>query len=405
MTLPQPDKQTDRYISDRQGIHARSDLDQRANTSDSLPDVLKHSRTRVVYGAGALDQLGKQARREGASHILLVTDPGIEEAGHVNRALTSVREAKLTVTLFDGVRENPTTEHVAKGVEAAKKANIDFIVGLGGGSSMDCAKGINFIFTNGGEMKDYWGVGKAAKPMLPMIAVPTTAGTGSEAQSFALIADPDTHQKMACGDIKAACRVAILDPDLTRTQPPAVAAATSIDAVAHVVETAGTTKRSDVSLTFTREAWQRIDRSFERANLDLNDDPARADMLLGAHLAGAAIEHSMLGAAHSCANPLTSRFGIVHGQAVGLVLPHVVRFNCEHDQTHYKELGMTSDELATRLDSMLIVAKLPRRLRDIGISERDLPSLADEAAKQWTAQFNPRAVAATDLLEVLRRAY
>ena len=141
--------------------------------------------------------------------------------------------------VFDEVGENPTTIHVGKGVIAARPFNPDLIIGLGGGSAMDCGKGINFLLTNGGRMQDYWGTDKATKPLLPFVAVPTTAGTGSDAQSYALITDPDTHQKMACGDAKALPRVALLDPELTATQPPKVAAATGIDAVAHAVESAG----------------------------------------------------------------------------------------------------------------------------------------------------------------------
>ena len=148
------------------------------------------------------------------SRVLLVTDRGLREAGHEDRAIQALRSAGLSITVFDDVHPNPTTEDVDRGLAVAREHGIDVIVGLGGGSSMDCAKGVNFLLTNGGRMADYWGVGKAKMPMLPMIAVPTTAGTGSEAQSFALIANAETHMKMACGDKKAACRVAILDPEL-----------------------------------------------------------------------------------------------------------------------------------------------------------------------------------------------
>jgi alcohol dehydrogenase len=288
---------------------------------------------------------------------------------------------------------------------AARNEPIDFLVGIGGGSAMDCAKGINFIHTNGGRMQDYWGIGKAAKLMLPMIAIPTTAGTGSEAQSFALITDPATHQKMACGDPKAMCRVAILDPDLTRTQPQKVAAAAGIDAVAHAVETAGCTKRNEISLAFSREAWLRLDRSFERAMTNPEDDAARADMLLGAHLAGCAIEHSMLGAAHACANPLTARCGITHGLAVGAMLPHVVRFNSRGGTNPYTSIAADADALATRLTRMLDAARLALKLRDLGVKEPMLPQLAAEAAEQWTAKFNPVAVNADDLLAIYRAAW
>ncbi len=374
--------------------------------SDSeLPLILGKSRTPVVFGAGKLAELGALARREGASRILLVTDPGIVRAGHVQHAVAFMRKAGLDVTVFDGVEENPTTQHVDAGVAVARKRAIDFLVGLGGGSSMDCAKGINFILTNGGRMADYHGRDKATEPMLPMIAVPTTAGTGSEAQSFALICDPVTHEKMACGDVKAACRVAILDPDLTATQPPDVAAAAGIDAVAHTVETAGTKARNDVSLAFTSEAWRRLDVAFDTAMRDPAEATARASMLLGAHLAGAAIEHSMLGAAHACANPLTARLGITHGIAVGVMLPHVIRFNVDGGENPYDVLGADPELLARRIEAMLEAARLPRRLADLDVPEEQLPALSDEAARQWTAQFNPRRVGSSELLSVYHSAF
>src|SRR5262249_23806005 len=158
-------------------------------------------------------------RELNGERVLLVTDPGLEQAGHPQRAIESLRNESLQVTIFDGVEENPTTRHVDHALHVAKDNKIDFIVAVGGGRSMDCAKGVNFLLTNGGRMADYIGFGKATKPMLPSIAVPTTAGTGSEAQSYALIADEKTHMKMACGDRKVAFRVAILDPEVTVTQP------------------------------------------------------------------------------------------------------------------------------------------------------------------------------------------
>jgi alcohol dehydrogenase len=370
-----------------------------------LSAILSHSRTRVLFGPGKLAELGALAKREGAGRVLLVTDPGIVRAGHVERATRSLKDAGLAVAVFDGVAENPSTQHVDAGVHVAQRHRADFLVGLGGGSAMDCAKGINFIVTNGGAMADYWGVGKATKPMLPMIAVPTTAGTGSEAQSFALISDSVTHQKMACGDVKAACRWAILDPDLTLTQPPKVAAASGIDAVAHAVETAGSTKRNPVSLEMSREAWSRLDAAFERAVRDRRDDEARADMLLGAHLAGAAIEQSMLGAAHACANPLTARLGIVHGIAVGVMLPHVVRFNSANGENPYAALSDDPERLARRLERLLEVGGLPRRLSDCGVPREMIPQLAAEAAGQWTASFNPRRVGQSEMLAVYELAW
>jgi alcohol dehydrogenase len=365
------------------------------------------SRIRVLFERGGIDQVGAIARREGASRALLVSDPGIVEAGHVERAMRSLYKAGIVTRLYDGVAENPTTEHVDRGLAIARKFDVDFIIGLGGGSSMDCAKGVNFLLTNGGRMQDYWGVNKASKAMLPLIAIPTTAGTGSEAQSAALITDPQTHNKMACWDERAAARVAILDPDLTATQPKKVAAATGIDAISHAVETAGCNRRSFVSVRFSKAAWDLLSGAFEIAikgsgfgvqgSGNASAVGALSDMLLGAHLAGCAIENSMLGAAHACANPLTAHYGIVHGHAVGVMLPHVARFNSEDGQRPYGDLGVDCEALVARLRRFLAVAEIAPTLREHGVRESSLEEMAEEASRQWTATFNPRQVGVDEL--------
>ena len=372
--------------------------------TSSTPISLPGSRVQVAFASGALDHLGSIARSQGATRVLLVTDPGIRKAGHEARAVRSLYRAGLVVRAFDEVEENPTTRIVIDGLKIAKEFKPDLIVGLGGGSSMDCAKGINFLYTNGGKMQAYWGVNKATQPMLPLIAIPTTAGTGSEAQSFALITDPDNHQKMACGDPKALPRVAILDPQLTATMPLRVAAATGIDAIAHAVETAVTQKRNETSLRFSAEAWQLLNGSFEKSLLDRTDEAARADMLLGAHLAGCAIENSMLGAAHALANPLTSHFGVAHGFAVGMMLPHVVRFNAALDDLYASSLGLSAADLARRIEQLLDVGRIRRKLSEHDIPADALPMLAADAAKQWTATFNPRPTDEAAMLALYTKA-
>lgn len=359
-------------------------------------------RTRLVVGAGSLARLGELAAELGGKRALVVTDSGIVAAGHAEKACDFLRKAGLTVTMDDEVRENPTTSDVARCVAIAKEAGADILIGLGGGSSMDTAKGANFILTNGGEMKDYWGVGKATKPMLPMIAIPTTAGTGSECQSAALIADETTHQKMACLDPKAAARIAILDPVLTLSQPPRVTACTGIDALAHAVESAVTKKRTALSAVFSKEAFRLCAHALPQVLADPTDLAARGNMQLGAAFAGLSIEYSMLGAAHSMANPLTAHHGVVHGQAVGIVLPHVVRFNAHIAGIYGDFLAANglrdAEHLATTLEHLLTLSGLRAPLREFGVTRENIPALAEEAAYQWTANFNPRPLTTTDFV-------
>jgi alcohol dehydrogenase len=380
-----------------------------------LPSFDYHPLTRVVFGPGTIRRLGELARELGANRVLLVTDPGLAAAGHPQRALESLRGAGLHTALFDGVEENPSTRIVHAALQVARAGRIDLIVAVGGGSSMDCAKGVNFLLTNGGQMTDYKGFGRASKPMLPSMAVPTTAGTGSEAQSFALIADEKTHLKMACGDRKAAFRIAILDPEVTVSQPQSVTAVTGIDALSHAVESYVATRRNALSQSFAREAWRMLEGDFETVLRQPGNLEARGAMQVGAHLAGLSIENSMLGAAHACANPLTAHYGLTHGIAVGILLPHVVRFNTPLVASLYADLahevglingdaGAAGEVLARRLTDLMRAANLPVSLSACGISAGILPVLAEEAAQQWTGRFNPRPVGETDLLQLYQAA-
>ena len=364
-------------------------------------------RTRVVFGPGSLGKVGVLASEFGARRALLVTDKGVAAAGHVERARAALEADGVSVTLYDGVRENPDTGDVRRCLEAAKVAKVDLFVGLGGGSSIDTAKGSNLLLTNGGEMKDYWGVGKATKPLLPLIAIPTTAGTGSECQSAALIADEVTHQKMACLDPKISARIALLDPELTISQPARVQSCTGIDALSHAVETAVTTRRTTLSAMFSHESFRLCFDALPRVLANPADLDARGRMQLGAAFAGAAIEASMLGAAHSAANPLTARYGVPHGQAVGVVLPAIVRFNAgEHTaEARYGELcraaGLPDAEaLAQALEKILRLTGLAAPLRSFGVNEAVIPALAEEASQQWTAAFNPRKITPADFAKI-----
>src|ERR1041384_5068662 len=248
-------------------------------------------RTRVIFGAGVIERIGELARELNFKRTLLVADHGLVASGHVDEAVAPLQRAGVEVFRFHDFEVNPDTRMVEAGTNVVAPLQVDSIIGLGGGSSMDCAKGINFLLTNGGRMADYHGYGKATQPMLPMIAIPTTAGTGSEGQSYALISDAESHVKMACGDPKAAFRVALLDPALTVSQPRSITATSGFDAIAHAVETFVTTKRTPISEIFSREAWQLLERNYERVLVEPANLEARGAMQLGAFYAGVAIEN------------------------------------------------------------------------------------------------------------------
>jgi alcohol dehydrogenase len=359
--------------------------------------------TNLISGQGSLEQVAHIADQR----VLLVTDLGIVAAGHVARLEATFAAKGTTYHRFDGVRENPDEDNVDACVAAYKQAfgadGADWIVALGGGSSIDVAKGCSILANGGGRMRDYVGRKTKPHPQPPVIAIPTTAGTGSEVQSFALITNTDTGRKMACGG--EVPRFAILDPDLTRSQPRFVAICAGLDTLAHSVETAVTTARTEASVMYSREAFRLVERNFETILSNPDDLAARSAMLRASAAAGIAIENSMLGAAHSMANPLTRQFGVVHGQAVGQLLPFVVRFNAQDKQASlgYAELAYdaglversvpTKDavkQLIVRLRELVVISGFERAPDNIPASAID--ALSSEAAEQWTAQFNPQPV-------------
>ncbi|CAM2065056.1 Iron-containing alcohol dehydrogenase [Sulfidibacter corallicola] len=372
--------------------------------------------TRVVSGAGRLAEIGRLAFELGADHVLLVTDAGLVQAGHADAARGFLEAAGLRVSQFDDVVENPTTTTVELGTRFAQDlGDLNLIIALGGGSAMDCAKGINFLLTNGGRMEDYWGYGLAKKPLLPSIGIPTTAGTGSEGQSFALISQEGTHRKMACGDRKARFSAVILDPELLCSLPVNVIAATGTDAMTHALESYVSTRRNPVSQMFAREGWRLLSLRFETVLQVQDRVDAWSDMLLGAHFAGMAIEHSMLGGAHASGNPLTAHFDVAHGSAVGLMLPHVIRYNQQVVPELYEDLARVSgwtpgestspgDWLAKAFHGYLDAAGLPTRLGMFGIEDHHLEELAENATTQWTGNFNPRPLEKGDFLDLYRTA-
>jgi alcohol dehydrogenase len=373
-----------------------------------------HPRTRVVFRDGGLSLIGELAQSLGMARTLIVADPGMQGAGLVDRVAASLQAAAIVTCGFHQFDVNPDSAMVEAGRRVAAEAAVDSIVALGGGSSLDCAKGINFILTNGGSMRDYRGYGKAVKPMLPMIGIPTTAGTGSDAQSYAIISDPATHEKMACGDPGAAFRIALLDPSVTITQPRRVSATAGYDAISHAVESFVTARRTSMSDMFALSAWRLLHANYEQVLEHPSDVNARGGMLIGAHEAGAAIEQSMLGATHACANPLTARYGTTHGDAIAIMLPHVVRWNSVAVGERYAELLRSvgadggenpGDALALRLEALRHAGGLPSSLREAGVLRDNLETLASDAAKQWTGTFNPRPFDAAAALELYERAF
>ena len=363
---------------------------------------------RLIFGPGKLRELPEAVRGLGGTAVFVVSDPGVARAGHLDAALRLLADAGLPAAAFAESRENPTESDTATCRDAAHAHRFDCIVAIGGGSSLDTAKACNFLLTNGGAMRDYHGYGKASRPLLPLIAIPTTAGTGSETQSYALISRDGSHEKMACGDPKALPAVAILDPDLTSTLPHGAALLSGVDALTHAIESAVCTKATPVSSGHAEEAFRHIAAAIDRVVDGRPTADDRAHMLLGAALAGSAIENSMLGAAHASANPLTARLGIVHGRAVATMLPHVMRFNAtvpaaaagyDRLDSRLRGLGVTDLSLQAWIEALVQRCHFPAL-----DPAADFALLAEDATRQWTGKFNPRPLQREDFISLYRRA-
>ncbi len=365
---------------------------------------------KLIFGPGALRELPAGVREVGGSAVFLVSDSGLARAGHLGRATSLLAAAGIPVTTYDHAHENPSESDAAACCALARGKRFDCFVALGGGSSMDTAKACNFLLTNGGAMRDYHGYGKAKKPLLPFIAIPTTAGTGSECQSYALVSRDDTHEKMACGDPTACARLAILDPELTATQPRSVAILTGLDALAHALESAVSTKHNAISSIHSESAFRHLSGAIGNV---IAGSPGAGDcgqMQLGAALAGLAIENSMLGAAHATANPLTARHNVVHGHAVALMLPHVIRFNTEvpaaaavyrRYSAILRESGVSSLPLSDWVAQLVAQSSFPSLNR----TAAEITVLAGDASRQWTGKFNPRPLQVDDFVALYRCAF
>jgi alcohol dehydrogenase class IV len=355
-----------------------------------------------LYGQGEFARLGEVARELGGTKCLIIADQAMVDSGAVKEATRSLKARRMEVFAFHGFEEDPTVEMVQAGADYAAPFQINLIVGLGRAACLDMAKAVNLVLNNGGSIRDYRGYGQGDRPLHPMIAVPTTAGGGSEALSYAVVHDPESQGLILCGDSKLVFRAAILDPNLVSGKLP-LAGGYAFDVISHALETLVSPKRTPIAECFAREAWRLVDANLERMVRNPGDPDARASLLLAAHLAGTAVEYSSLGPAHALAFPLTTNYGLAHCVAVSLMLARVLEWAA--DGSPQLVPGMDTADLGKRLRQLSHAVKLPQTLQEAGVPEESLPRLAEQAASQWTARFSPRAFDAGVALELYRAAW
>ena len=373
------------------------------------------------FGAGAVDGVADAVRGTGSGTAVIVTDQGLAGTAVVASVADVLAAAGLAVTVFSGVHPNPTTTNVAAGAEAvAAVAAADgrpAVVAVGGGSPIDAAKGIAVAAVNPERGRDLDYRRTFAQPALPLVAVPTTAGTGTETNPFGVITDPVARRKFYVGGATALPAAAILDPELTVGLPPAATAATGMDALVHALESGMSRRANPWSEGIGRQAIRMISAYLPRAVADGTDLEARSQMLLAAHMAGVAFASTGLGICHAIGHSLGTRFNIAHGVALTLVLPHVLRFNapaCEERLADVAfafgagDTGRSADwNASAAIDAVTRLAErvgMPSRLSALGVTEADFGQIAADALDDEVLVNTPRMPAAGDITAILADA-
>ena len=374
---------------------------------------------KIICEQGGADRLGEIAQGLGITRLFLVTDAGLIKAKLIDGALASLTAAKVAVTVFSDVLADPPELSVQAAVDAARAAGADGVVGFGGGSSLDSAKLVALLARTPQALPAIYGIGLARGPRLPLIQVPTTAGTGSEVTPISILTTP-SHEKKGVVSPLLYPDVAVLDSRLTLGLPPTITAMTGVDAMVHAIEAFSTKlKKNPLSDALALKALQLLYVNLPAAVTDGKDATVRENMLLGSLFAGMAFANAPVGAVHALAYPLGGRYGLPHGLSNSLVFVPVLKFNLPLAQALYAQLGRAIlPQLAGSGDSEAAaafvvaigqrVAAMPyaQTLRDAGVKEEDLPMLAEDAMKvQRLLVNNPREVCYQDALAMYQAAY
>jgi alcohol dehydrogenase len=376
--------------------------------------------TRVEFARGvARARIGAEARglAGGAHRALLVTDPGLRSAGVCDPLLESLAGAGLTTEVFDHVQGNPRDVHCLEGAELGRRTGADVLVGVGGGSAIDTAKCIALLITNGGQPRDWEDFGTLQAPPLPVLAVPTTAGTGSEVSPSAIITDTERRKKMNLFDPRICPRVALVDPDLTLSMPPALTAATGMDALSHAVDSLHCALANPASDAMALEGARLVARYLRRAVTDGGDVEARCGMMQASLTAGLAVGITDVSGCHCLAESIGAVYDHPHGVCCAATMPAIMEFNLPDPATveRYARLaaafGIATDGLPTETAARLAVEYVADLNADLGIPPlgelirtEDLDVLAEKAAANTSAPSNPRPASVADFREMFARA-
>ena len=372
----------------------------------------------IKFGAGTLDLLPDLAKELGKSKGYIISGPHLNKIGMVAKCRKALKNAGMESECFTETEGNPRTDTVVKATEGFKKSKADFIVAFGGGSPLDVAKAVAVLATYGGNIVDYEGAGKVMGPVVPMIAIPTTAGTGSEVTAFSVITDHSRNYKLTVVSNYLLPAYVILDPDLIATVPANTAAACGIDAMVHALEAYISKAASPFSDIFAREALRLIGGSIRDYVADRSNPAACESMMVGSLFAGIAFSHARLGNVHAMSHPVSAYFDVPHGVANAILLPTVVDFNKDAaDPEKYRyiygciskdmgaDINFTPDMLATEIRMLNYELGILPTLSDIGVTSDKFEQMADDAMKSGNIQCNPQFTMKNDILKLYEQAF
>jgi alcohol dehydrogenase len=374
--------------------------------------------TDVIFGFGVLQNIAENVRELGGSKVLVVTDPGVFKAGVVEKVASALEQGGIPFEIFAEIPQDSSSKIVQQAVSVLKESGCDVVVGVGGGSSLDASKAVAFAATNPPPITQYAGLDNLRTPGLPVIAIPTTAGTGSEVSFWSIMTNDETKEKIAVGGKLVYPSIALCDPELTIGLPPFITATTGIDALTHAIESFVNTSYQPISEIFTYRAIELIGEYLVRAVKDGSDREARYGMLLGSTLAGIGMNPTRLGIVHALAMPLGSwHLKIAHGTGNAILLPHVMTFNAETAPGPYKrvaqalgaDISNVSDQEAAQL-SVEIVRNInkeigiPAHLSEVGLTENMIPKVCEVAMKSGNIAVNPRPCTQSDLEKICKEA-
>lgn len=383
--------------------------------STGIPSFSYHIPTAIEFGWGALSRLPAIARDLGGSRALVVGDPGVARAGIVDRVVATLTEAGIPAAAFTEVESDPDVSSVEAGTRLAKAQGCDLVVGVGGGSALDTAKAVGLMLTNPGTIRDYVGIGKVKTAGAPVVAIPTTAGTGSELTIWSVLSDKANKVKISVGSVLNCPRIALLDPALTVSLPPAFTAATGMDALTHALESYVNTATQPISEAMSEQAMTLIARSLRVGVSQGGNAQARGDLLLASTIAAMAFNSTRLGLVHAFAMPLGARFHIPHGLVNAILLPAVMRFNLPGNLPKYARIAEifgervahlslreAAERSVTAIEQLKTDIGITAKLGDFGLTEADFDSVATEAMQSGNVPVNPRQPTLEDMKSLLR---